>query len=93
MQGGARLLSGGVLPAAVFDKLLQFAIPALRAFVIHDQRAEHAHALHQRGEAKFPSPAGCGSIFPSRHSDPCRGGVLRLRTSSSETLEWSPPLV
>ena len=33
----------------MFDKLLQFAIPALRAFVIHDQRAEHAHALHQRG--------------------------------------------
>ena len=48
-KAAARLLSGGVLPAAVFDKLLQFAIPALRAFVIHDQRAEHAHALHQRG--------------------------------------------
>ncbi|EEC58506.1 hypothetical protein BACPEC_00638 [[Bacteroides] pectinophilus ATCC 43243] len=48
-KAAARLLSGGILPAAVFGKLLQFAIPALRAFVIHGQCAEHTHALHQRG--------------------------------------------
>ena len=45
----ARLLSGSVLPAAVFGKLFQFAIPALRAFVIHGQRTEHTYALHERG--------------------------------------------
>ena len=28
------------------------------------------------GRREFPPPAGCGSIFPSRHSGPCRGGVL-----------------
>ena len=58
----ARLLSGGVLPVAVFGKLLQFAIPASGSFIIHDQRTEHAHALHQRGCRTLP-PAAARVVF------------------------------
>ena len=51
-KAAAGLLSGGVLPAAALGKCLQLAVPALRAFVVHRQRAEHAHALHQRGRGE-----------------------------------------
>ena len=93
-KAAARLLSGGVLPAAVFNKLLQFAIPALRAFVIHDQRAEHAHALHQRGGCKNFRLRQAAVVFFHLGIVPHAGvNVLHYATSSSETLEWSPPLV
>ena len=51
-KAAAGLLSGGVLPAAALGKCLQLAVPAFRAFVVHRQRAEHAHALHQRGRGE-----------------------------------------
>ena len=42
----ARLLSGGILPAAVFGKLFQFRHTSAPSFVIHGQRTEHTYALH-----------------------------------------------
>lgn len=47
-QAAARLLASSILLAAAFRKLLQLAIPAVRALIIYFQSAKHAHPLHQR---------------------------------------------
>ena len=48
-QTAAGLFSCGVFRAAAAGKRLQLLIPALGAFIVHGQSAEHAHPLHQRG--------------------------------------------